>query len=211
MMHGDVIKWKHFRRYWPFVRGIHRWPVNSPHKGQWRRALMFSLICAWINSWVNNGEAGDLRRHRAHNEVIVMAECHGYIYNRILEPLIWICQWYWVNKEFLIMFQNVNHIYYMLWFELLFLVTSLLALYPHGSTAYWRGGKIKLSYKVRSIWIGRHLFSLFIIPSDLDILGLLIMFSIFFLSGMYSMSHNISSGWRLFRQMRFIFHFPSHN
>ena len=38
----DVIKWKHFPRYWPFVRGIHRLPVNSPHKGQWRRSLMFS-------------------------------------------------------------------------------------------------------------------------------------------------------------------------
>ena len=44
-MHDDVIKWKHFPRYWPFVRGIHRSPVNSPHKGQWRGALMFSLIC----------------------------------------------------------------------------------------------------------------------------------------------------------------------
>ena len=57
--HDDVIKWKHFPRYWPFVRGIHRSPVNSPHKGQWRRALMFSLICTWINGWVNNHEAGD--------------------------------------------------------------------------------------------------------------------------------------------------------
>ena len=47
--HDDVIKWKHFPRYWPFVRGIHRSPVNSPHKGQWRGALMFSLICARIN------------------------------------------------------------------------------------------------------------------------------------------------------------------
>ena len=45
-LHDDVIKWKHFPRYWPFVRGIHRWPVNSIHKGQWRGALMFSLICA---------------------------------------------------------------------------------------------------------------------------------------------------------------------
>ena len=45
--HDDVIKWKHFPRYWPFVGGIHRSPVNSPHKGQWRGALMFSLICAW--------------------------------------------------------------------------------------------------------------------------------------------------------------------
>ena len=31
--HDDVIKWKHFPRYWPFVGGIHRSPVNSPHKG----------------------------------------------------------------------------------------------------------------------------------------------------------------------------------
>ena len=31
--HDDVIKWKHFQRYWPFVRGIHRSPVNSPHQG----------------------------------------------------------------------------------------------------------------------------------------------------------------------------------
>ena len=46
--HDDVIKWKHLPCYWSFVRGIHRSPVNSPHKGQWRGALMFSLICAWI-------------------------------------------------------------------------------------------------------------------------------------------------------------------
>ena len=71
-LHDDVIKWKHFPRYWPFVRGIHRSPVNSPHKGQWRGALMFSLICAWITDWVNNREAGDLRCHRAHYDVIVM-------------------------------------------------------------------------------------------------------------------------------------------
>ena len=43
------IKWKHFPRYWPFVRRIHRSPVNSPHKRQWRGALMFTLICVWIN------------------------------------------------------------------------------------------------------------------------------------------------------------------
>ena len=70
--HDDVIKWKYFPRYWPFVRRIHRSPVNSPHKGQWRRGLMFSLICVWINSWVNNREAGDLRRYRAHFDVTVM-------------------------------------------------------------------------------------------------------------------------------------------
>ena len=69
----DVIKWKHFPRHWPFVRGIHRSTVNSPHKGQWRGALMFSLICVWINGWVNNREAGDLRRNRSHYDVIIMS------------------------------------------------------------------------------------------------------------------------------------------
>ena len=52
VMNDDVIKWKHFPRYWPFVRGIHRSPVNSPPKGQWWGALMFSLICFWIIDWV---------------------------------------------------------------------------------------------------------------------------------------------------------------
>ena len=45
--------------------------VNSPHKGHWRGALVFSFICAWINDWVNNREAGDLRRHRGHYDVNV--------------------------------------------------------------------------------------------------------------------------------------------
>ena len=71
--HDDVVKWKHFLCYWPFVRGIHR-----GHKGQWRGALMFSLICTWINGWVNNGEAGDLRRHRGHHDVNVMGTISSY-------------------------------------------------------------------------------------------------------------------------------------
>ena len=69
--HYDVIKWRHFSHYWPFVRGIHRWPVNFPHKGQWRGTLLFSLICAWTNDWVNTRDAGDLRRHRSHYDVTV--------------------------------------------------------------------------------------------------------------------------------------------
>ena len=68
--------WRHqmeiFPIYWSFTRGIHRSPVNSPHKGQWRGALMFSLICAWIKGSVNNREAGDSRRHRVHYDVTVM-------------------------------------------------------------------------------------------------------------------------------------------
>ena len=54
----DVIKWKHFPRHWPFVRRIQRSPVNPPHKGQWRGALVLSLFCAWTNGLANNRDLG---------------------------------------------------------------------------------------------------------------------------------------------------------
>ena len=59
-------------RNWPFVRGIHRSPVDFPHKGQWRRALVYSLICAWTKGWANNWDVGDLRRHCAHYDFTLM-------------------------------------------------------------------------------------------------------------------------------------------
>ena len=65
-------QWKHFPRHWPFMWGIHRSPVISPHKGQWHRALLFSLICVWTNSWINNRDAGDLRHHHAHYDINAM-------------------------------------------------------------------------------------------------------------------------------------------
>ena len=71
LSHHDVIRWKHFSRYWPFVRGIHRSPVNSPLKGQLRGALMFSLICVWIDG-LSKQEGDDLRRCRSHYDVTVM-------------------------------------------------------------------------------------------------------------------------------------------
>ena len=40
IVYNGVIKWKQIPRYWPCVREIHRLPVNSPHRGQWRGALM---------------------------------------------------------------------------------------------------------------------------------------------------------------------------
>ena len=86
--HDDVIKWKHFPRYWPFMQG------NSPVNGEFptqrpaTRTFDVFLICAWIkdcvkiemlviwdariNGWVNNRDAGDLRRRRAHYDVTVM-------------------------------------------------------------------------------------------------------------------------------------------
>ena len=85
--HDDVIKWKHFPCYWPFVRGIHRSPVNSPHKGQWRGALMPSLIC--VNKWLSKQSSDwwfetlsfPLWRHRN-----VMA-CHTFGAKPISEPM----------------------------------------------------------------------------------------------------------------------------
>ena len=50
----------------------HQWTVNSPHKGQWRGALVFSLIWAWTNGWVNHRDAGYLKRHRSHYDATVM-------------------------------------------------------------------------------------------------------------------------------------------
>ena len=75
--HGDAFPWwRHqmetFSALLAVCVGNSPVPVNFQHKGQWRGALMFSFICVWINDWVNNREAGDLRRHRDHYDVIVM-------------------------------------------------------------------------------------------------------------------------------------------
>ena len=79
--HDEVIKWKHFSRYRTFVGWIHRSPMDSPHKGQWRGALMLSLICTWTNGWANNRYAGDFGRHRAHYDSL-------WLYQYLcLEPL----------------------------------------------------------------------------------------------------------------------------
>ena len=69
---------KHFPHHWHFVQGIHCPLVNSPHKGQWCGALIFSLIYAWTNSWINNWDAGDLRHHCAHYDVIIMFPSLAY-------------------------------------------------------------------------------------------------------------------------------------
>ena len=83
--HDDVIKWKYFPRYRPFVRGIHRSPVNSPHKGQWRGALVFSLICA-LNKRLSKQSGGwwfetpscPLCRHCNDRTIVVSRYCTVY-------------------------------------------------------------------------------------------------------------------------------------
>ena len=81
--HDDVIKWKHFSCYWPFVSGIHRSLVNSPHKGQWRRALIcVSLICVWTNGWENHWDAGDLRCHHTHYDITIIVRRAGLLWSQ---------------------------------------------------------------------------------------------------------------------------------
>ena len=65
--HNEVTKWKHS------VSGIHRSPLEFPQAKP--KALLFSLIRAGTNGWANNRKAGDLRPHRAHYDVTVMAAC----------------------------------------------------------------------------------------------------------------------------------------
>ena len=58
--HDDIIKRKHFLHHWP-LWGNSSITGEFPSQGQWCGALMFSLISAWTNGWVNNWGAGDLR------------------------------------------------------------------------------------------------------------------------------------------------------
>ena len=86
----------------------------SPHKGQWRGALMFSLICVWINSWVNNGEAGDLRRYHAHYDVTIMKFIIIITFCKLCIPrVVWtICLIYKPNKiNNLISCENKKRLY----------------------------------------------------------------------------------------------------
>ena len=65
-----IVSWYLFHRqrdqYW------YEQCMMMSSNGQWRGAMMFSLICVWINGWVNNREAGDFRRCRAHYDVTVL-------------------------------------------------------------------------------------------------------------------------------------------
>ena len=99
--HDDVIKWKHFPRYWPFVRGIHWSPVDSSHTGQWRGAFKSSLICGWTKGWANNRCAGDLILHCTHDDVMVrfsLREIRGVLFAS--RPGKWSKTWLYNHLEY---------------------------------------------------------------------------------------------------------------
>ena len=82
-----------FRITGHLCRGIHRSPVNSPHKGQWRGALMFSLICTWINGWINNREVGNLRCYCAHDIIVTWSYCTDVMISLSLCDIYRLCAW----------------------------------------------------------------------------------------------------------------------
>ena len=76
---GDRNQWSHW------------WPVDSPHIGQWRRALMFSLICASTNCWANNRNTCEWRCHNALYGVTVMMSSLSYVFLAATKQLY---KWY---------------------------------------------------------------------------------------------------------------------
>ena len=77
------------------MKWLHRSQVNSPHKGQWRAALIFALICAWRNGWVNNRYTSNLGRHCTHFGVMAILTIHpiacwdfGYVVSHVHRWLI---------------------------------------------------------------------------------------------------------------------------
>ena len=67
-------------------------PSNGNIFGQWRGALMFSLICFWIIGWVNNREAADLRRYCSHYDVTVFRKPAHHVavagFRRLIDTIL---------------------------------------------------------------------------------------------------------------------------
>ena len=106
-IHDDVIKWKHFPQYWPFVMGIHRWPVDSFNRGQRRGALMIYLIFAWTNGWENNGRrwfetpSHSLWRHCYENTIFIKEN---------LKMMSAKCRPFWCGLNMLIVYKQWQQI-----------------------------------------------------------------------------------------------------
>ena len=101
-----MIKWKHFPHDWPFVWWFHWSLVNSPQTDWWHNALMFSLICTWTNSWVNNWNTGDFRCYWTNYDVTVMT------------PLKQSQHWFNSGLGAIITWANVDQIYIAWWHHL---------------------------------------------------------------------------------------------
>ena len=109
--HYDVIKWKHFPHYWLLVRGIHRSPVNYPHKSQWRGALMFYLILHLSKHLSKQSR----RRWFEMPWRSLWRHSNGIPDNTLPQPLMHVCPtWSQCVKTYTRIFRNIEgHIFIM--------------------------------------------------------------------------------------------------
>ena len=106
--------------------------MNSTVTGpfMWRGPLMSSLICAWTNVWVNTGDAGDLRRHRAHYDVAVMPFSKRL--GVVKFKKIWHLQLVWNS---LLKMLDINNNF--LEQEIIFVLSVVYDVHPLSSTYIW--------------------------------------------------------------------------
>ena len=107
-MESTGLKWFPSKRPW-----IWKLCPCCPHKGQRRGALMFSLICAGINGWVNNRKAGDLIRHRVHYDVTVLPWDDLIISHKMVS--FFVCFFCWHYGSFLVGFVQFIFLMPKLW------------------------------------------------------------------------------------------------
>ena len=93
-------------------------PRWIPHTKASDAELWFFFICAWINGWVNKHEAGDLRRHRAHYDVIEMRlhnlRWFSHPTARYLRSNCYVCRWFTrknikINNDILYIYIEIKH------------------------------------------------------------------------------------------------------
>ena len=92
-----------------------RWIPRT--KGQWRRTLMFPMICAWTNASVNNRNASDLIRHRTHYDVtvnVILVLIHDRCLRMYLYISMLFCQTLEHRHAVNICAQTASHSYFCL-------------------------------------------------------------------------------------------------
>ena len=99
-----IMTWNRFSHYWPFVRGMYRSPIDSPHKGRAMRSILLSLLLAWAICWLIRRVANGLRR-KCHVNVITRKYWPQILYDT-LAPIVhtlwygYLNVWYrWVSAR----------------------------------------------------------------------------------------------------------------
>ena len=162
-----------------FVMRILWSPVNFPHKVQWRGALMFSLIYAWTNGWVNTWDAGDLRRHLVHYDVSVMSiQLWGGTWLTLLknlETLAWndlyehVLLFFFVKRFILpdnlrvqpiILYRCMPTFQERSWKYIIILISILHWIEPgHCQMTWWLGSRCRFRYNVCCIVHNKRFFA----------------------------------------------------